>query len=247
MSRSNNTEISNPANIFVEWSGSKACLKYFDKTKGTKGEDVFIMLPFRFLVLDKLSTVKGFSDDDQSGYWSNEVRNVTTDGLTVRTKKGIVFSGLYKNMKLNGASYSQSVYIAYMNEKGELTIGNFQIYGAAIGAWIDFCKGKDIYKYAVTITGSVEAKKGTNVYYVPVFSGTTDIKPETEAKAIELDKQLQEYLDAYFKRNGAEKHEEQHVAPEEVMTDKQKKAAEDFVDEPSTYSGVDEAADDLPF
>lgn len=261
MSRSNNTEINNPAKIFVEWSGSKGCLKYFDKTRGDKGEEVFIKLPFRFLVLDKLSTVKGFSDADNSGFWANEVRNVTTDPLTVRTKKGIVWGGLYKNMNLTGAVYCQSVYIAFYNEKGDLEIGNFQIYGAAIGPWIDFNKGKDIYKYAVSITGVTEAKKGNNTYYVPVFAGTTEIKPETEAKAIELDKELQNYMESYFKRSGSEDHgkiePKEELAPDDVMSPAQKKAAKDFVDPASTYSGVDTFeidypsddgnADDLPF
>lgn len=209
MSRSNNTEIINPAKRFYEWVGSKGCLKYFDKSKGEKGENVFVDLPFTFLVLDRLSTIKGFSDADQSGFWSNEVRDLRKEPFTVRTKKGIVATGLYSTLApvLNqGAAYCQSVYVAAKID-GELQICCFQIHGSAIGEWINLCKGKDIYKYAITISGSSPMKKGATNYFIPVFKLNPQIAPETEQKAIELDKELQDYLSAYFKRTGAEQKE----------------------------------------
>lgn len=122
MSRSNNTEISNPANRFFEWSGSEGKIKYYDKEKK---ENIYIDLPFVFLVLDVLTTIKGYSDEDESGIWANEIRNLKTEELTVRTKHGIKAKGLYEEVKnVLGAKYSQSVYIAY-KDGGELKIGNF--------------------------------------------------------------------------------------------------------------------------
>lgn len=257
MSRSNNTEIINPAKFFYEWVGSKGCLKYFDKSIGEKGEQVLVKLPFTFLVLDRLSTIKGFSDSDQSGFWSNEIRDIKKEPFTVRTKKGVVATGLYSNLApvLNqGACYSQSVYIAVKDEKGSFQICNFSIHGSAIGEWITLCKGKDIYKYAVTIASAAPMKKGSTDYFAPVFKLNPNVSPGTEQKAVELDKLLQEYLAAYFNRNKSEQQETMSVA--EVVTDRQKSEINNFK-EPDLAevnsqlyqdaSEITEPIDDLPF
>lgn len=208
MSRSNNLEIKSPAKYHFEWVGSKGCLKYFDKSIGEKGDNVLVKLPFSFLVLDKLHTIKGFSDQDQSGFWSNEIRDVKKETLTVRTKKGIVGTGVYSTLAhiLNqGAQYSQSVYIAYKGEEG-LVIANIQMTGSSIGPWIDFNKKVNVYKTAIVIKSALPAKKGTNNFFIPVFD-VQEIAPNTEEKAIEMDKELQEYLTEYFKRSGTEQRE----------------------------------------
>jgi len=74
-------------------------------------------------------------------------------------------------------------------------------------------------------------------------------------RAIELDKELQEYLTAYFNRNKSEQQE--NVSPEEVLTDRQregiKEVEEDNLTEVNTtlandwQNGKDEYSDDLPF
>lgn len=210
MSRSNNTEIVHPAKRFYEWVGSKGCLRYFDKSKGEKGENVEIKLPFSFLVLDILHTVRGFSDADKSGYWSNEIRDLKTNTLTVRNKKGVAATGLYKDLApiLNkGAAYAQSVYIAVKNAAGELEICNIRFEGSAIGPWIELRKGKDLYKYAISLSSAVPMTKGATKYFAPVFSLNANVTPETEAKAQALDKELQEYLKAYFTRNSTDQRE----------------------------------------
>lgn len=202
MSRSNNVEIKNPANRFLEWKGEGG-FKYFDKSIGDKGKNVDMPLPFTFLVLDCLSTIKGFSDADQSGYWSNEVRDLKTETLTVRNKKGICAKGLYENVitdrRINGAKYCQSVYIGYLDGQ-ELAIGNIQLTGAALGAWIDFRRKNKVFEGAVKVAKMIECKKGATVYQTPVFEMIA-VKPETDEKAKELDKELQKYLSLYFAKN----------------------------------------------
>lgn len=248
MSRSNNTEIVNPAKYFYEWVGSKSCLRYYDKQKE---EQVFVPLPFSFLVLDRLSKISGFSDQDQSSFWSNEVRDLKKEPLTVRTKKGIVATGLYSTMApiLNmGAQYCQSVYIA-VKEGNEFVIANISIQGSAIGPWIELCKGKDIYKYAVTITEGIPMKKGATNYYAPVFKLSSNILPETEQKAIELDRQLQDYFYSYFKKHNSDVRET--ITPSEVVTQEQRGAIDSLqqdYDEVNTQLANDSNYDDdLPF
>jgi len=212
MSRSNNTDLKSPAKKFFEWNGGDGGFRYFDKTLGEadasgkpKGANVQVPYPFRFLVLDQLTTIRGFSDADQSGFWSNEIRDVKSDLLTVRTKKGIEMTGTYEQVKeklgAKGADYCKSVYIAY-KEGDQTVIGNLAIKGSAIGPWIDFCKSNDVNKIGVQVDSHTAAKKGKTEYFVPVFRPIS-VTPETDAKAIELDKELQEYLKACLSRNGS--------------------------------------------
>jgi hypothetical protein len=200
MSRSNPTP-NNPAVRFLQWSGGtedKGKLTYWDKQAG---ERKTVELPFTFMVLDQLHTMGGFSDEDQSGYWSNEVRNLQEEDLIVRTRNGTKATGKYRDLgdvKSKGAKYAKSVYIAYKDEDTEqLVIGNIKLMGAALTAWIDFTRAFDVYKCGVTISGADEGKKGSVTYYIPKFDSHT-VSRETNADAVVLDKELQQYLKTYL-------------------------------------------------
>jgi hypothetical protein len=193
MSLSNNTESKNPAQRFFEWSSQDKTVKWYDKEAK---QNVLMQLPFTFIVLDMLSTVKGFSDADGGGIWSNEVRDTRKDILTVRTKRGIKAQGLWKEdikNSVEGARYCRSVYIAFKDDDGDLVIGNIQMQGSANSAWIEFSRNTKIYGVGIQITGSVEQKKGATTYYEPVFQ-VIEANEATIAEAVELDKELQEYL-----------------------------------------------------
>lgn len=196
MSRSQPTT-TNPSTRFLSWAGGKGELIHWDKEES---KEVIEKLPFTFMVLDELTTITGYSDEDQSGFWSNEVRSTNNDELTVRTSKGIRETGSYKDikdsLKSKGAKYAKSVYIAYKDGE-HLSIGNFKVYGAALTAWIEFSKKANVYNTAVVLKGKTEEKKGTTTYYVPVFE-TTSITDETNKEAIALDVELQKYLTNYF-------------------------------------------------
>ncbi len=234
MSRSNNTERPNPANRFYQWDGSKGGFSYWDKEKE---ERVHVDLPFGFMVLETLSTIKGWSDQNQSGFWSNEVRKVAEDSFTVRTKKGIACTGSYREVKANpscaGAKYCQSVYIAD-KQNGALVIANLQLMGAALSSWIEFRKKhKDIYAGAIRVATMAEGKKGAVTYQMPVFEAI-EASPESDESAKELDRELQKYLDGYFKRVAEPAEIHSTDIPEQ-----------DDYEEPVTDDGA--PVDDLPF
>ncbi len=210
MSRSNDDQILNPSKVFFEWQG-KGKFQYYDKTlkdSPSKGK-VEVPYPFRFIVLDQLVTIKGYSDPDQSGFYSNEITDKTlkTALLSVKTKKGLRFTGTYENVMkelgAEGAQYCKSVYIGYYDENKKLVIGNIQMHGASIGAWIEFCKSHEVMKIGVQVKSHVEAKKGTTIYQIPTFE-PLPITEESNKQALELDKQLQEYLKSYFARDNSE-------------------------------------------
>lgn len=197
-----NPQAKNPALRFMQWRGGEdggGRVTYYDKEAQ---EEIEVKLPFSFIVLDELTTLTGFNDSQQSGYWSNEVRN--SNGILVaRTKQGIQARGTYQKIKelgLNGLKFTQSVYVAFKDDTGELQIGNIKMSGAAMSAWIDFKKRFDIEQCAVYITDEPKkAKKGSNTYFVPVFEGQ-NINENTRKQVVALDEELQKYLNTYLQR-----------------------------------------------
>lgn len=215
MSRSNPT-IANPATKFFRWAGANGELTHYDKDQE---KEIVEKLPFEFMVLDQLATVAGFSDEDQSGFWSNEVRNTKTDKLIVRTSKGTKFEGLYEDLQgdrdCKGAKYAKSVYIAY-KDGSELVIGNIKVYGAALTAWIEFTKKTDVYKCAVVLKGKSDMQtKGKTEYYLPVFE-KKEVSADTNEHAVELDRELQNYLRAYFSLRNVDEETAKHSLSDEV-------------------------------
>jgi hypothetical protein len=195
MSRSNPTA-TNPAKRFFRWSGSKGKLTWYDKENQ---QEVEIDFPFAFLVLDQLATITGYSDQDQSSFWSNEVRNVTKDQLTVRTSKGTKQTGLYADLtdvRSKGAKYAKSVYIAFYDNK-ELVLGNLKASGTSLTAWIELCNSTNVENGKVRLISASKAKKGATEYFTPNFEAVHSSEEE-DAKAIELDKELQAYLNTYL-------------------------------------------------
>lgn len=218
MSRSNPTAdpIINPCKRWFQWDSTSKQLKWYDKDRprlddpSKKGVNIPVPLPFSFMVLDVLTTVAGFSDDEQSTFYSNEVRNymgsTKTEVLSVKLKKQEVANGTWETIKTKieamGAKFAFSVYIAFFDENKVLQLGNIKLSGAPIGAWIELASaiaksGKKIEECSFKIASTKAGKKGSVVWNEPVFE-EIKVKPETEAKAVELDKVLQEFLAQYF-------------------------------------------------
>lgn len=208
MSRSNpstGTERpTNPAVKFFEWDSESKQFKHYDKEKK---ENTLIPLPFSFLVLDTLATIKGWDNISNSGIYSNEIKNIKTDILTIRTKNGVEATGFYNDIKgkVVGAKYCQSIYIAYSENK-VWQIANIQMKGSALSSWIEFCspdkksglKRPNLNTGAVKVSSSVESKIGKIVFNKPVFTYIESVPEEVQEKSRVLDIELQEYLQKYF-------------------------------------------------
>lgn len=219
MSRSNSTESArNPSTRWFEWYGADdgGFLRYYDKEAQKK---ISVPLPFRFLLLDELATVKGWHEASQSGVHANEVRDTRAETLLVRAfKGGELATGFYKAIRDRiiavGGYFQASLYVAY-KDGDELKIGNLGLAGAALAPWMEFKKacptrknaeGKSVNGYyvdAVCIDGFTEGKKGKITYRMPTFKlvGTS---PETNQQAAGLDAELQQFLKDYFSRTRTE-------------------------------------------
>lgn len=217
MSRSNQTDLINPAVRYFQWAGGEGILRYFDKSLGEKGENVTVEQPFKFLILDRLAAATGGVDKDSGyeGYWSNAVRNTKTQKLVVRSKAGVVARGFYEHIKgKEGIKFSQILYVAFYDDDKNLQIGCLKLNGAALSSWFDFTKShRDIYDGAFAINGNEKKKKGTNTYYAPTFEHISTVSDDSEAAAQQLDVHLQEYLTAYFAQTGIEEAEQDYSGP----------------------------------
>jgi hypothetical protein len=203
MSRSNPTDNApHPCSRWIEWSGTEGEFNYYDKEAKNK---VSLGNNLTFILLDQLSTIKGWHDASDSGIYCNEVRDITQDVMVVKSfKGGVLADGFYKSIRdkviASGGHFTAVLYCA-MKIEDVLSIVSIQFKGAALSAWLEFAKENraNVYKKAIKVKGFTEGKKGKISFRTPVFS-LIDVSQETEDAAVECDKTLQEYLAGYFKR-----------------------------------------------
>jgi len=173
MSRSQPTGGSkNPAKKFIEFKKGK--FVYYDKAQE---KNIGLKYPVEFVVLDELTTIKGWHGTDECGITSNEVHNTTKEELSVRTYQGRdIAKGLYANIKdtikAAGGKYTRSLY-AMM--EGELV--NFQLKGLAFSQWITATKEnpsmQDEGDCKVLVSKTTEVEVAGNKHKAPVFTATT--------------------------------------------------------------------------
>jgi hypothetical protein len=195
MSRSNPIII-NPATRKFEWAASLGKLRYYDRETRETHE---VPLPFRFMVLDQLSTITGYNKPEKSNVWSNEVRNTKVDTLFVRMKSGPLEAGLYSELAQTprrGGKFAKAIYIAFY-DTGNWKIGKLVVSGSALIPWFEFTKSHSVDTGAVTLTCGT-AQDGIGGTYYSVDYKWEKCQPGEDDVAVVLDKQLQTYLDAYL-------------------------------------------------
>jgi len=252
MSRSNpNENAVNPCKHWFQWDGGDGKgFKAYDKENK---KNVITPLPFKFLILDRLTTVTGFNEPENIGYYSNEIRNIKEDILTVRSKNGIEAKGTWEQVKAQlgskGASFAQSVYIMFYQGK-EAVLGNIKMSGAAIENWFAFCKENKIMEIGVNVKSANPKKKGKVEYFEPVFEAIKVSEASNNA-AVEMDKELQAYLVEYLEKNKTSvdafetKSEPKADQPKHEVVKQESEKEPDIVK--GTFVGSADDDDGLPF
>ncbi len=192
----------NPSTKFLDWKSNDKCFEYYDKEKQEK---VSVPLPFKFLVLDELHTIKGWNDASSSGIFSNEVKFISKEVMTVKPFKGNeIAKGLYKDIKEKivaaGGHYVKSIYI--MLEDGSLA--NLQLKGSAVQKWGEFTQKtrNRLPDEWVQVTKAIEGKKGAVKFFTPDFSFERSISDTEAIQADEAFNVLETYLKAYLVKSG---------------------------------------------
>jgi hypothetical protein len=189
---------SNPATKFIEWKSNDKCFNYYDKEAQ---KNVEIPLPFKFLVLDELHTIKGWNDASSSNIYSNEVKFISKEVMTVKPFKGNeIAKGFYKDIKdkvvAAGGHYTKSIYV--MLEDGSLA--NISLKGSGVQKWGDFTQ-KTRNRLAdewVTVASAEDGKKGAVKFSTPSFSFANSISDEQANMADEAFNILESYLKTYL-------------------------------------------------
>jgi len=189
---------SNPATKFIDWKSNDKSFSFYDKENKV---NVPIPLPFKFVTLDEMHTVKGWSDSCQSSIYSNEVKFISKEVMTVKPFKGNeIAKGLYseikEKVKAAGAHYVKSIYV--MLEDGSLA--NIQLKGAACQSWGDFTNKNRtrLPDEWVTVKSATEGKKGAVKYYTPDFAFDKSLSEAEMEQADEAFGILETYLKAYL-------------------------------------------------
>lgn len=189
---------SNPATKFIEWKSNDKCFNYYDKEAQ---KNVEIPLPFKFLVLDELHCIKGWNDASSSSIYSNEVKFISKEVMTVKPFKGNeIAKGYYKDIKdkvvAAGGHYTKSIYV--MLEDGSLA--NLQLKGSGVQKWGEFTQ-KTRNRLAdewVTVAKAEDGKKGAVKFSTPSFSFANSISDAEADLADEAFNILESYLKTYL-------------------------------------------------
>jgi hypothetical protein len=219
----------NPANKFLSWKSNDKCFSYYDKDIEDKEKaNVKIQLPFKFLFLDQLQSVKGWSDALSGQIISNEVKTVSDQELTAvcyhknvkgESTKTTIAKGLYKDIKdavvSAGAKYHKSIYV--MLEDG--TLANIQFKGACVKEWGDFFNRskKRLADEWVIVKKVNDGKKGAVNFTTPNFEFERSLTEDESLQADEVFDELDAYLQAYLKKPIVQVQEEPEQEDEEDL------------------------------
>lgn len=225
MSLSNPRQSTNPATKFIEWKGGDGILSFYDKENK---QNIEIELPINFIVLDQLSTIKGYSDEYNGSIISNEVRATRKEDLKVvaygKDKNGnkkttVIAEGKYEDIKgtvaQSGGKYSKSVYAVIIDAKNNLDLVNFQFNGSSLMPFINANINDDGSVISLSKNPEVK-KKGKTEYYEPEIKKIGKAPEKILLQAVEIDKKLQEYFMSYFDKEPVDRTE---VVSEQVNND----------------------------
>lgn len=220
--------IKNPATKFLSWKSNEQCFRYYDKNKS---ENVAVKLPFKFLFLDQLQSVKGWSDALSGQIISNEVKTVSDQEITAvcyhKNNKGesvktTIAKGLYKDIKdaivSAGAKYHKSIYI--MLEDG--TLANIQLKGAGVAEWGAFFNSnkKRLADEWIVVASAKQGKKGAVKFTTPEFKFERSLTESEAEQADSVFDELDAYLQQYLKKpivSDVEVNEAENVEEEEYL------------------------------
>lgn len=258
MSRTTQTIITDPASKIIGWNAEKG---HFIGVELATKEKFDWPLPAQFVVLDELQQVKGWSNQYETGIYSNMWKGSEPGFFKVRTnEKGgndFPITGHWSQIKEKvlaaGGRWVKIIYAMIKNGK-DFEIVKIELKGLA--AYEYSRQVKNPYAGAVTVKEVSELKKLGKTFKMPVFS-KVEVSDAGEAKAKQLDTELQDYLKSYFdKLTEAANVEKYAVAEAEPVPAvvKPVKEADEFIakarkqkQEMEFGEDFTEPTDDLPF
>lgn len=166
-----------------------------------KKERVSLGSTLDFVVMDTRSSIGGFNKAANARIYSNNVKSVVTEEVTVKCGKETLQKGLWADIKdkakAQGAKFCTKVF-ALAKINGELQPVELDLTGSALGDWMSFVEelGGKWATYSSTIRASKgeERKSGKNIYYGVAFSLEPLDPVDNEMANAFNDDMLQPYL-----------------------------------------------------
>lgn len=188
-------QLSNPVKKYLTWDSDNKCFKHYNKEIK---QNIQVKLPMNFVVLKQMTTIKGFSEKDGCGIYSNELplNQLKTKEFNVKTMKGrTLVSGTYEKIKgdlaVLGGKFANNIYV-YLN--GEIVC--ITLVGSSFSAWYDFTakENQAIKNNLIVIASAEEKKKGKTVYTQPVFTVGDLISGDVEKASDDAYDQIAAYI-----------------------------------------------------
>lgn len=207
-------QLSNPVKRYLSWDSDNKCFRYYDKDIK---QNIQVKLPLQFVVLKQMTTIKGFSEKDGCGIYSNELplALLKKKEFHVKTMKGrTLVTGTYEKIKADlavvGGKFANNIY-AYLN--GEIV--SITLVGSSFSAWYDFTdkNAAAIKSNFISVATSEEKKKGKTVYTQPVFTVGSDIDEKSSALADEAYDAVVAYINGRDSSSSAQEAEEAASLP----------------------------------
>ncbi len=197
-------KLQRPTNIFMEWSSTENCLRYWNKEKS---QNVNINIPFKFLKIKHYYTLKGWSEQLGGSLIANEVEDLRTEQITLKLyrkeseKPEILKSGLYQDIKdyasNKGAKFTLSIY--GITEKGDVV--NIQAKGSGLGNLFDILNKQELFDHYLVAGKSLPKKKGATKYNELQWEVGEMATDDVLAKANETYDKLIAYYNQYKQEN----------------------------------------------
>ena len=132
-------KLTNPVTKFITFKSEKNKFVYWDKEQE---KNIEVQMPIYFIILDELTTIRGYHKASESGIYSNEIKYLGDEILNVKSFKGSLnivgkYSNIKDSIKANGGKYAKSIYAALITGKNSIEMVNFNFSGSSVSEWIE--------------------------------------------------------------------------------------------------------------
>jgi hypothetical protein len=181
---SKNKSVKSPNEKFIEFRGGK--FVYWDKEKK---ENIEVKMPIRLLSIDHMIGVSGGIEDDDGNFHkvSSNIAAHLGKTLSVRKDNAVIARGVWKNIsdtvRAAGGRYTVYEYCLMGEELVAL-----KMVGATLKAFFDKSGSGDV----ITVSKTIDKKKGANKYKVPVF--VMEELTEEDKKLLDESPEVQKFV-----------------------------------------------------
>lgn len=191
----------NPAQFFLKWNNGSGEITYYDKEKK---ENVILGNNISFLLLDQLSTARGWDQINQCAMIGTEVRNPQFEPITIRIYKdgnsNQIAKGIWKTQLKDQypVDYYASLYIVTIIDEKPV-LANLQVKGACLANLFE-AKLRSVDEFWITFKKGEMQKNGMAKWFDLNITKTTETPRIVNDVALDYYNELQDYLDQYLEK-----------------------------------------------